>query len=187
MLEDKDIDGSIYIKAEWHGFGESMPPARAETLFQQQGAKASRRKPTIEQSEDLLSGKRSIDVNDPRNERVMQNLQQAGNNYHERLLAQDAQFQLAEVHASFRQELLLARKDDPSYANIPIPYLTDELVDADISAFYVDWLEDVQRKRIYKKTIAAVSMDGKLSDKGSKKSQDAMVQDILSDQCKARR
>lgn len=50
MLEDKDIDGSIYIKAEWHGFGESMPPARAETLFQQSGEKASRRKPNVQQA-----------------------------------------------------------------------------------------------------------------------------------------
>lgn len=68
----------------------------------------------------------------------------------------------------------MARKEDPSYANIPIPYLTEELIDAEISAFYVDWLEDVHRKRIYKKTMQATASDGKLSDKASsKKSQEA--------------
>lgn len=44
-LEDKDLDGTVYVKAEWHGFGESMPPARTETLFQKSGAKASKRAP----------------------------------------------------------------------------------------------------------------------------------------------
>lgn len=32
----------------------------------------------------------------------MKNLAQAGNNHHEKLLQQDAKFQLAEVEASFR-------------------------------------------------------------------------------------
>lgn len=116
----------------------------------------------------------------------MKNLQQAGNNHHEKLLKQDAKFQLSEVNASFRQELLLNRMEDPSYANIPIPYLTAELIDAEISAFYVDWLEDVHRKEVYKKTMAAVSQD-KLSEKKDSKKSEATVQDHLTDECKARR
>lgn len=32
-LKESDIDGSIFVKAEWEGCGEYMPPARSETLF----------------------------------------------------------------------------------------------------------------------------------------------------------
>ena len=29
----KEIRGVAFIKAEWHGHGEMMPPAKSETLF----------------------------------------------------------------------------------------------------------------------------------------------------------
>lgn len=28
-----NVSGSVFLKAEWHGYGEMMPPARSETLF----------------------------------------------------------------------------------------------------------------------------------------------------------
>lgn len=33
-LDASDLDGTILVRAEWHGFGEQMPPARSETLFE---------------------------------------------------------------------------------------------------------------------------------------------------------
>jgi len=32
-LKKVDVDGSIFIKAEWKGEGENMPPAKSETLL----------------------------------------------------------------------------------------------------------------------------------------------------------
>ena len=32
-LEGNNIDGSIFVKAEWEGRGDNLPPARSETLF----------------------------------------------------------------------------------------------------------------------------------------------------------
>jgi hypothetical protein len=32
-LERVDIDGSIFVKAEWDGYGDQMPPARSESIF----------------------------------------------------------------------------------------------------------------------------------------------------------
>ena len=28
-----DIDGSVFVKAEWDGYGDQMPPARSESIF----------------------------------------------------------------------------------------------------------------------------------------------------------
>ena len=46
-----------------------------------------------------------------------------------------------------------ARKKDPSYANVPIPQLSSELVNGDVSKFYLEWLEDVHRKEAYKQYL----------------------------------
>ena len=32
-VEAINVGGSIFVKAEWSGFGNQMPPARSETLF----------------------------------------------------------------------------------------------------------------------------------------------------------
>ena len=32
-MEKTDIDGSIFVKAEWDGYGDQMPPARSESIF----------------------------------------------------------------------------------------------------------------------------------------------------------
>ena len=39
---------------------------------------------------------------------------------------------------------------DPNYAQITIPHLTSEIIDEDRSQYYLDWLEDVDRQRMYK-------------------------------------
>lgn len=33
IMAKNDLDGTIFVKAEWEGFGEQMPPARSETLI----------------------------------------------------------------------------------------------------------------------------------------------------------
>lgn len=41
-MEKTDIDGSIFIKAEWDGYGEQMPPARSESIFNNQNTDKNR-------------------------------------------------------------------------------------------------------------------------------------------------
>ena len=97
----------------------------------------------------MLDEQRAIDVNDPRYEKVLKNLQLAKNDYLETLLKNDAKFQLHDCE-SFRHKLLMARMQDPNYAQITIPHLTAEIIDEDRSHYYLDWLEDVDRQRMYK-------------------------------------
>ena len=33
MKKDNDIEGEVFIKAEWKGSGPKMPPIRSENLF----------------------------------------------------------------------------------------------------------------------------------------------------------
>lgn len=41
-MEKTDIDGSIFVKAEWDGYGEQMPPARSESIFTNPGGDKNR-------------------------------------------------------------------------------------------------------------------------------------------------
>ena len=87
-LQGQDIDGSIFVKAEWEGTGENLPPARSETLFQLTQNRKNRHVTT----DDLLNGDSTIDVNDPRYEDMLKNMHAARNNYLQDLLKKDAQF-----------------------------------------------------------------------------------------------
>ena len=78
-LDGSDVEGSLFVKAEWEGFGEAMPPARSETLFQLSSLKKNRFEADREEAAELMNEKKSIDVNDPRNEAVLRNLQNARN------------------------------------------------------------------------------------------------------------
>lgn len=33
-IEKVNVEGQLFVKAEWEGFGDQMPPAKSETLFQ---------------------------------------------------------------------------------------------------------------------------------------------------------
>jgi len=68
----------------------------------------------------FLENRRLIDMNDPRNEEIIKALQTMKNDYLDRLLSEDAKFQLHDVE-SFRHKLLRSRINDPHYAAHPIP------------------------------------------------------------------
>jgi len=46
--------------------------------------------------------------------------------------------------------LLKARREDPNFAQVTIPALNSELINSDISKYYVDWLEQVYRQETFK-------------------------------------
>ena len=68
----------------------------------------------------MLLESQPIDVNDPRNEEIIKKLKTMKNNYLEKLLEDDAKFQLHDTE-SFRHKLLMSRIEDPNYSKIPIP------------------------------------------------------------------
>ena len=119
-MEKMDIDGSIFVKAEWDGFGEQMPPARSESIFTNNQNDKNRNYYTKQEQHTIFQEQRPLDVNDPRNEDIIKSIQMMKNDYLDRLLTNDSKYQLHDVE-SFRHKLLRARQNDPEYAGIPIP------------------------------------------------------------------
>ena len=55
--------------------------------------------------------------------------------------------------------MLRARANDPNYALVSIPQLNAELINEEISGFYVDWLEEVHRQEALKTTMQRIGPD----------------------------
>lgn len=91
-LKTMDLEGTILVRAAWSGRGPQMPPARSETLFQASSQEKNRVEYTPRQRLDLLQEQRAVDVNDPRYEDLLKDLQLLKNDYLDRLLALDAKF-----------------------------------------------------------------------------------------------
>ena len=95
-----------------------------------------------------MQKQKPLGVNDPRNEEIIKSIQRMKNDYMDRLLANDAKFQLHDIE-SFRQKLMRARINDPNYAQIPIPQLSNELVQQQ-AEYYRNWLESLFRAEAIK-------------------------------------
>ena len=67
------------------------------------------------------------------------------NDYLEKLLSDDAKFQLHDTE-SFRHKLLVSRIEDPNYSKIPIPQINSQLIDDQRGKFYLEWLEEIHRQ-----------------------------------------
>jgi hypothetical protein len=68
-----------------------------------------------------------IDVNDPRNERIIKLLKETKNEFLLKLLREDAKNPCASLKP-FRHMLLEARSKDPDLAKTPIPLLESEVI-----------------------------------------------------------
>lgn len=82
----------MFVKAEWHGYGDQMPPARSETLFTHNQIEKNRNYFTKDEEYELLKQQKPIDVNDPRNELIIKHMRNMKNDYMDRLLNLDAKF-----------------------------------------------------------------------------------------------
>lgn len=51
---DNDVNGVMYVKAEWKGEGPDMPPMRSENIFKQRKAEKVRLPYTEEEQERML-------------------------------------------------------------------------------------------------------------------------------------
>ena len=152
-MEKMDLDGSMFVKAEWDGYGDQMPPVRSESIFAMNKGEKNRNYYTKEEQHTIFKEQRPIDVNDPRNEEIIRSIQQMKNDYLDRLLTNDSKFQLHDIE-SFRHKLLKARKNDPAQSRIPIPQVNSELINGEVCKYYVDWLEDVHRDETFKAYLA---------------------------------
>jgi len=110
-----DIKGEVSAKAEWRGEGPEMPPVRAENLFKRQAVTKNRKEYTEEEQERMLMRELYIDVNDPRNEKIIRFLRETKNEFLKRLLEEDAKNPLHDMEP-FRHKLIKARLSDPNFS-----------------------------------------------------------------------
>ena len=82
-----ELDGTIFVKAEWEGFGEQMPPARSETLICSAQNEKNRRQFSKTEQHQMLKEQKPLDVNDPRNELLLKEMSKMKNNYLDQLLS----------------------------------------------------------------------------------------------------
>ena len=94
---DNDIKGLIYIKAEWKGEGPEMPPMRSENIFKQSQPQKIRKNYTEDEQQRMLLRQLYIDVNDPRNERIIRFIKETKNEFLIKLLQEDAKQPLSSV------------------------------------------------------------------------------------------
>ena len=78
-----------------------------------------------------------IDVNDPRNERIIRFIKENKNEFLIRLLEEDSKNPLNSIQP-FRHKLMQARSKDPLLSKIPIPLLEREIIDQNKSKFFLD-------------------------------------------------
>lgn len=53
-MKSIESSGSVFIKAEWEGYGDQMPPARSETLLEMKTNEKNRFYYTKEEQHNLL-------------------------------------------------------------------------------------------------------------------------------------
>ncbi len=125
----KDVRGVLYVKTVWMDEGPEMPPIHAEDLLNRHGHVKVRKELDEEEQRRLLLKQLYIDVNDPRNEKIIKWLREMKNDFLVKLLEQDAKNPLFDVN-SFRHQLLRARNTNYDLAKKPIPMLEREIIDA---------------------------------------------------------
>lgn len=146
--EKSDIRGKVYVKAVWQGNGPKMPPIKSENLFKSSKPHKNRIHYSLEEETMILLKKLYIDVNDPRNERIIKIIKEQRNEFFVKLLNEDAKNLLFDS-MPFRQKLMLLRARDVELADMPIPLYESEIVDSSRGTFYLDKLEKLYREEAY--------------------------------------
>lgn len=100
-----DINGRVYVKAVWQGHGPKMPPIKSENLFKVSKAAKNRRVYTADEEYKILLKELYIDVNDPRNEKIIKIIMEQRNEFFLTLLKEDAKNLLSDSKP-FRHKLL---------------------------------------------------------------------------------
>ena len=118
-----------------------MPPIRSENLFKKPMIHKNRRHYSQEEELMMLLKQLYIDVNDPRNQRIIKVLRETKNDFLISLLTADSKNLMAQCNP-FRHKLLAARVKDPAgFGKTFVPMLESELIDSTKSSFYLEQLE----------------------------------------------
>ena len=120
MAKESPVQGMLYYKSEWSGFGPKLPPPSLDKFEEK---KKSRFESNRIEITDL---NQMYDLNDPRNEYVIQKLRELKNHQINRILERDAQMPYNDV-LSLRQRLYELRKVESELCETPIPLLQEEI------------------------------------------------------------
>ena len=126
-----------------------MPPMRSENVFRQSQPQKIRKEYSEEEQRRMLLRHLYIDVNDPRNERIIKILKETKNEFLLKLLREDAKNPVAYLKP-FRHMLLEARGKDPELAKEAIPLLESEVIE---QPHLLDKLESLFREQADKEYL----------------------------------
>lgn len=127
-----------------------MPPIKSENLFKKPKVHKNRKEYSLEDEQNIQFKQLYIDVNDPRNEKIIKLLRETRNEFLVKLLSDDAKNLLASQE-SFRHKLIEARYKDPTFEKMFVPMLENELIDSSLSSFFLQKLEEIFKKEAYLK------------------------------------
>ena len=114
-----------------------MPPMRSENFFKNAMVQKIRKEYSEDEQIRMLLRQLYIDVNDPRNEKIIRLIKETKNTFLIHLLNEDSKNPLSSLHP-FRHKLMEARAKDPVLSKIPIPILEREVIDITRSKFFLD-------------------------------------------------
>ena len=116
-----------------------------------------------------------IDVNDPRNERIIKFLKETKNEFLQKLLSEDSKNPLFQLKP-FRHMLLDARSKDPEIARLKIPMLEKEILD---NKDLMDKLEIIFREEAYREYLNKKAEDEKNTDSLSRVGERVYIKEVI--------
>ena len=133
LSEISPLEGKILYKGQWVGYGSNMPPRNIDYFQKEehvaQGVPVNVPHGLLEyEREKLLYNEPGfhIDVNDPRNEGLFENLRNMKNKELRELLKQEEMLPFFDL-ISLRQKLLKIRFSNPDLMELEIPMTEDEI------------------------------------------------------------
>lgn len=129
-----------------------MPPMRSENMFKKSATQKIRKNYTEEEQFRMLLRQLYIDVNDPRNEKIIKYIKETKNEFLSYLLNEDSKNPLYNLEP-FRHKLMQARLKDPVFSRIPIPLLEKEVIDQSKTKFFLEQLENLFREQAYREFL----------------------------------
>ena len=120
VIKDSPVQGILFYKSEWYGFGPKLPPPSIDKL-------EKKKEPAYRKVVDVTTIERMYDLNDPRNEYIIQRLHEMKSHQINELLLKDARPHFYEIEA-LRQRLYLLRLSEPELNELPIPLSQEEII-----------------------------------------------------------
>jgi hypothetical protein len=152
--KNTDVSGDLYVKAEWKNNGPRMPPIKSENLFKKAKIVKNRKVYNDRQTSLMLLKQLYIDVNDPRNQKVIKLLRETKNEYLASLLKEDSRNLVSNL-TPFRHKLIQARYKDPAFLEGKrLPMLEKEIVNSSINDVFIKKLEKLYQEAAFQQYLS---------------------------------